>query len=166
MKHHVLTAATVSILLGACANQLPYQPYQALYPVYPSIQQPTMPVSSMNSSQSTTINTTATTPVATGIGNQLDEYGCQTATGATWSVLMQQCVQLFNVANIRMVDPENPSLAAYAIFSKDKKQAEIFSATLPKGIILNTTKGGFISHDEKIRLVDLGKNNWKLVRKK
>lgn len=196
MKHHIFTAAAVSVLLGACANQLPYQPYQP-YQVYPGVvpsmlpqtavittpqqpqvvvQQPSVtvapPVQIQPPSvrpQTTTVTKPAVTKVvstpAPAVSTAVDAYGCQTATGATWSVLLQQCVQLFNVANIRMVDPDNQSLAAYAIFSKDKKQAEIFSATLPKGIILGATKGGFISTDGKIRLVDLGRNNWKLVKK-
>ncbi|WP_304334033.1 hypothetical protein [Conchiformibius steedae] len=191
MKHHIFTAAAASVLLGACANQLPYQPYQP-YQVYPGgmvpqpavvsttpqviVQPPVVtapPVQVRAPAQTATTIATTTPPVTkvvtttppSTISTAVDVYGCQTATGATWSVLLQQCVQLFNVANIRMVDPDNQSLAAYAIFSKDKKQAEIFSATLPKGIILAATKGGFISSDGKIRLVDLGRNNWKLVKK-
>ncbi|MDO5356886.1 MAG: hypothetical protein Q4E77_05260 [Conchiformibius sp.] len=153
MKYPMIAAALLTSLLTACANR-PYQAYPQPYPaVFPyPVQQPVVrqPVAQPQAQR----------PAA----NAKDEYGCQLATGATWSVLHQQCVQLFNVANIRMVDPDNSTLAAYAIFSKDRKQAEIFSASLPKGIILSATKGGFISKDGKIRLVDLGKNNWKLAK--
>lgn len=194
MKHHIFTAAAVTVLLGACTNQLPpyqaYQPYQVYPGVVPSMLPQTAVVTTAPQVPQVVVqppvavappvqvqvprqpSTTATKPPAVTktvspppVSTVVDAYGCQTATGATWSVLLQQCVQLFNVANIRMVDPDNQSLAAYAIFSKDKKQAEIFSATLPKGIILSATKGGFISSDGRIRLVDLGRNNWKLVKK-
>ncbi|UOP04327.1 hypothetical protein [Conchiformibius kuhniae] len=174
MKHYLLTAAAASVLLAACANQ-PYQSYQP-YPVYPGlVQVPSMvpqttvitpPPAPVQPQPPVQVQVQTPPPATTAVATTVtDLYGCQTATGATWSVLLQQCVQLFNVANIRMVDPDNPALAAYAIFTKDRKQAEIFSATLPKGIILTAAKGGYISSDGKIRLVDLGKNNWKLVKK-
>lgn len=149
MKFPVIAAS--ALMLAACANQAGYTPYQPVFPYQPAQPQVMVPPPVMVSPP----------PVAVV---QKDEYGCQMSNGATWSVLHQQCVQLFNVANIRMVDPDNSTLAAYAIFSKDKKQAEIFSASLPKGIILSATKGGFISKDGRIRLVDLGKNSWKLVK--
>lgn len=154
MKSSLFAAVAGTVLLAACAAQAPHYPaYPAVFPYPTTMSQ--MPVPQAQPSASA--NQAAAVL-------QKDEYGCQTSAGLTWSVLHQQCVQLFNVANIRMVDPDNNALAAYAIFSKDRKQAEIFSASLPKGIILSATKGGYVSKDGKIRLVEHGRNNWKLSR--
>lgn len=163
MKYSIIAALT-TLVLAACANNNPYANYPAVFPYatqQPIVQQPAItPVAAVP--QQAPIQPMA--PTSPMVGASKDDYGCQSGTGSTWSVLHQQCVQLFNIANIRMTDPDNNNLAVYAILSKDKKQAEIFSASLPTGIILSATKGGFISKNGKIRLVDLGKNNWKLVK--
>lgn len=161
MKYSIMAALT--LILAACANNNPYATnYPAVFP-YAAQQQPIVqPITPIVVPQQAPMQTiTTTSPM---VGASKDDYGCQSGTGTTWSVLHQQCVQLFNIANIRMTDPDNSNLAVYAILSKDKKQAEIFSASLPTGIILSATKGGFISKNGKIRLVDLGKNNWKIVK--
>ena len=63
-------------------------------------------------------------PAAPAVGGQRDAQDCLPAAGQTWSKLLKSCVQVFNVADFSLPDPDNPTLAVYAIFSPDKKQAE------------------------------------------
>ncbi|WP_150539410.1 hypothetical protein [Actinobacillus vicugnae] len=95
------------------------------------------------------------------IGGEKDEHGCLSAAGFSYSVLKQECVQPFDIADIRLADHKNDSLAIYVILSEDKSQAELFSASLPKGTILDVVKGGYISKDNQIRLIKQPKD-WKI----
>lgn len=98
------------------------------------------------------------------IGGDTDAHGCLTGTGATWSYLKQQCVQTFNIADIRLEEVVNgTSYGIYVILSEDKQQAEVFSVSLPKKTILKAVKGGFISDDNKIRLIK-HTDGWKLIK--
>lgn len=95
------------------------------------------------------------TPTQPAIGGQQDEHGCLISTGSSWSYLKQQCVQTFNVADIRL--DENINSTTYridVILSEDKQLAEVFSVGLPRPTILKAIKGGFISDDKKIRLIN------------
>nr|WP_314740698.1 hypothetical protein [uncultured Haemophilus sp.] len=95
------------------------------------------------------------------IGGQTDAHGCLPSTGASYSFLKQQCVQWFNVADIKLADPDNETLAVYVILSDDKTQAEVSASGLPENTILESVKGGYVSKDGKVRLMKVGKV-WKL----
>lgn len=95
------------------------------------------------------------------IGGQTDAHGCLPSTGASYSFLKQQCVQWFNVADIKLTDPDNDTLAVYVILSDDKTQAEVSAAGLPENTILESVKGGYVSKDGKVRLMKVGKT-WKI----
>ncbi|WGE68807.1 hypothetical protein NYR78_07495 [Actinobacillus equuli subsp. haemolyticus] len=90
-----------------------------------------------------------------------DKYGCLSSAGFSYSFLQKECVQPFQVANIRLADPVNHDLAIYVVLSEDKAQAELFSANLPQGIILDAVKGGYLSKDNQIRLMKLAEG-WKI----
>ncbi len=86
-------------------------------------------------------------------GVDRDAHGCIGSAGYSWSVLKQQCVQPFSVADIRLADPDNTGLAVYVIVSADKSEAELFAAELPPGTRLQAVKGGYGSDDGNIRLL-------------
>ena len=97
------------------------------------------------------------------IGGQTDAHGCLPSTGASYSFLKQQCVQWFNVADIKLDDPDNDTLAVYVIFSDDKTQAEVSASGLPENTILESVKGGYASKDGKVRLMKSG-SKWKIKK--
>lgn len=100
---------------------------------------------------------------ATLIGGQKDAHGCLTGAGQSYSYLKKACVQVFNVADIRLDDPANSTLAVYAILSADRQQAEVFAADLPENTILDAVKGGYVSKDGKVRLRKT-KQGWKIKK--
>ena|SRR3712207_4829577 len=90
-----------------------------------------------------------------------DKYGCLPSAGFSYSWLKKECVQPFNLANIRLADPLNKDSAIYVVLSEDKSQAELFSANLPQGTILEAVKGGYLSKDNRIRLLKRAEG-WKI----
>ncbi|WP_109077939.1 hypothetical protein [Aggregatibacter kilianii] len=97
------------------------------------------------------------------IGGQKDAHGCLIAAGQSYSFLKQQCVQVFDIADIKFNDPTNDMLAVLGILSEDKQQVEIFAAGLPENTILQAVKGGYASKDRKVRLIKT-KKSWKIRR--
>ena len=95
------------------------------------------------------------------IGGQRDTHGCLSAAGQTWSALRGECVQVFNVADIRLTDPTNPTLGVFVLLSSDKKKAELFGLGYAGGVMLRQTAGGYVSADGKVRLERIGKS-WTL----
>lgn len=97
------------------------------------------------------------------IGGQQDAHGCLPSAGQSYSYLKQQCVQVFNVADIKLADPDNDTLAVYGILSDDKQQVEVFASGLPENTILQAVKGGYVSQDGKVRLIKT-KKGWKIQK--
>lgn len=59
------------------------------------------------------------------IGQSADKYGCNQTAGLSYSKLHQQCVQPWDIADIKLNDPSYPQLTVYVIFAKDQSAAEI-----------------------------------------
>ncbi|MFB2537779.1 MULTISPECIES: hypothetical protein [unclassified Acinetobacter] len=93
---------------------------------------------------------------------QKDIHDCVSNHGETWSVVKNQCVQLSRVADIRVQKPNDASSTVYAILSDDKQQAEIFGANLPEGTMFDAVKGGYMSKDGQLRLMNTP-SGWKLL---
>lgn len=99
------------------------------------------------------------------VGGGTDEHGCLVAAGQSFSKIKNGCVQVFDIADVRLHDPDNATLAIYGIFSADKSRVEIFWASLPQSEILSKVKGGYyVSKDGKISLLKSGKG-YKIHRK-
>ena len=99
------------------------------------------------------------------VGGGTDEHGCLVAAGQSFSKIKNGCVQVFDVADVRLADPDNATLAIYGIFSADKSKVEIFWSSLPQSEILSKVKGGcYVSKDGKISLLKSG-NGYKIRRK-
>ncbi|WP_297943644.1 hypothetical protein [uncultured Campylobacter sp.] len=98
------------------------------------------------------------------IGSGTDEHGCLVAVGQSFSKIKNGCVQVFDVADVRLDDPDNAALAIYGIFSADKSKVEIFWSSLPESVILRAKGSGYVSKDGKISLLKSG-NSYKIRRK-
>ena len=98
------------------------------------------------------------------IGSGTDEHGCLVAAGQSFSKIKNGCVQVFDVADVRLDDPDNTTLAIYGIFSADKSRVEIFWTSLPESVILRAKGSGYVSKDGKISLLKSG-NSYKIRRK-
>ncbi len=99
------------------------------------------------------------------VGGGTDEHGCLIAAGQSFSKIKNGCVQVFDVADVRLADPDNAALAIYGIFSADKSRVEIFWSSLSQSEILSKVKGGcYVSKDGKISLLKSG-NSYKIRRK-
>ena len=90
-----------------------------------------------------------------------DAHGCFQNLGESYSYLKKACVQVFDVADIKLDDPANKTQAVYGILSEDKQQVEVFASDLPEHTILEVVKGGYVSKDGKVRLMKT-KKNWKI----
>ena len=90
-----------------------------------------------------------------------DAHGCFQNLGESYSYLKKACVQVFDVADIKLDDPANKTQAVYGILSEDKQQVEVFASDLPENTILGVVKGGYVSKDGKVRLMKT-KNSWKI----
>ena len=98
------------------------------------------------------------------VGGGTDERGCLVAAGQSFSEIKNGCAQVFDVADVRLDDPDNAALAIYGIFSADKSRVEIFWASLPESVILRAKASGYVSKDGKISLLKSGKG-YKIRRK-
>ena len=99
------------------------------------------------------------------LGGDTDAHGCKASTGASYSFLLKKCVQVFDVAQIKLNDPNNDTLAIYGIQSANKARVELFGADIAENTILRQTKYGYASTDGKIRL-QKSKRGWKLHQAK
>lgn len=90
-----------------------------------------------------------------------DAHGCFQNLGESYSYLKKACVQVFDVADIKLDDPANKTQVVYGILSEDKQQVEVFASDLPENTILDVVKGGYVSKDGKVRLMKT-KNSWKI----
>lgn len=99
-------------------------------------------------------------------GGKQDNYGCTVASNTTWSHLKQQCVKLTEVADIQFEEQiQEKTTPVHVILSEDKYYAEVFVNHVSDDLILKSVKGGYISDDNKIRLMKPEKG-WKLLQAK
>ena len=92
-----------------------------------------------------------------------DAHGCLPSAGQSYSYLKKACVQVFDMADIKLDDPANKTQAVYGILSEDKQQVEVFASDLPENTILEVVKCGYVSKDGKVRLMKT-KKSWKISK--
>ena len=97
------------------------------------------------------------------VGGETDAHGCFQNLGESYSYLKKACVQVFDVADIKLDDPANKTQAVYGILSEDKQQVEVFASDLPENTILDVVKGGYVSKDGKVRLMKT-KTSWNISK--
>ena len=148
MPRHLLTslaATAAAVLLAACGASAP----------------------KAGAEVASAASVASAAPAAPAVGGQGDAQDCLPAAGQTWSKLLKSCVQVFNVADLSLPDPDNPTLAVYAIFSPDKKQAEVFAAGLPGGSVLMTRmNSGYVSGYGRVLLLKDSerKEGWRIAK--
>jgi hypothetical protein len=74
------------------------------------------------------------------VGGDSDEHGCKGSAGYSWSIVKNECIQIFN-SGIRL-NPQaghlEKTMSAFAVFKSDTEdnQAEIFLPNEKKSILL------------------------------
>ena len=87
---------------------------------------------------------TPTAPAAPIVGNDSDEHGCIGSAGYSWSVVKNECIQIFN-SGIRL-DAKAANLdkttSAFIVFKSenDDVQAELYLPSAKKSILLAKNK--------------------------
>ena len=99
------------------------------------------------------------------LGNDSDAHGCKPSAGQSYSHLLKDCVQVFDVAQIKLTDPHDSTLAVYGIQSADKARVELFGADIAENTILRKAKNGYATADGKLRL-QKNRRGWKLRQSK
>ena len=95
--------------------------------------------------------------IATGADR--DSHGCIASAGYTWSKVRQDCIRIFE-DGISLNDAANPNatLSAFAVFSTDNKQAELFLPKHKSSIVLNQNNSHWTDKN-----YDLLRKNGKLI---
>jgi hypothetical protein len=78
------------------------------------------------------------------VGNDADEHGCKPSAGYTWSVLKNECVQVFNAGtrlNHTVSQGKSFETSAFVIFD-DGNKAELFLDNGEKPFILERKSAG------------------------
>lgn len=78
------------------------------------------------------------------LGGQKDKHGCLIAAGYTWSKARKDCVRVFEDGiRLHNVNEQNATTSAFAVFSTDKENAEIFlpEASMKHPLLKKTTNG-------------------------
>ena len=60
------------------------------------------------------------------VGNDIDKHGCKGSAGYSWSVVKNECIQVFNTG-VRLDSQDstlNKTLSAFAVFANDEKENE------------------------------------------
>ncbi len=87
------------------------------------------------------------TPTAVGgpmVGNDSDEHGCKPSAGYSWSVVKNECIQIFN-SGIRL-DAQaanlDKTMSAFIVFKSESEdaQAELYLPSAKKSILLAKNK--------------------------
>lgn len=98
------------------------------------------------------------------IGYALDAYGCNASAGMSYSKLLQQCVQPWDAATIKLNDPDNETAAVYILIVPDQSAAEVFAiGSEDNEPLLQPVKGGFANqHYQLMKTAD----SWQFQRRK
>ena len=84
------------------------------------------------------------------IGGDKDEHGCLISAGETWSELMQNCIQIFNIGqrlNPIEVNDEEAVISAFILFNEDKSKLELFLPNEKATVILDKTEDSLFQND-------------------
>ena len=55
------------------------------------------------------------------VGGETDAHGCLPSAGQSYSYLKKACVQVFDIADIKLYEPANKTKEVYGILSEDKQ---------------------------------------------
>ena len=82
------------------------------------------------------------------VGNDSDNHGCKGSAGQTWSVLKNDCIQVFNEGT--RLNPINAKdgeaiISAFILFNDNQSKAELFIGNQPNVILNKNREGNFAS---------------------
>lgn len=84
------------------------------------------------------------------IGGDKDSHGCIAATGASWSELKQNCIQVFNEGT-RLNPVETKAgetvFSAFVVLNDDQSKAELFLPATKKTTIINKSANDLYAND-------------------
>lgn len=82
------------------------------------------------------------------VGNDKDNHSCKGSAGQTWSVLKNNCIQVFNEGTrlnpIKTKEGE-AIISAFVLFNNDQSKAELFLGNQPNIILNKNSVGNFAS---------------------
>lgn len=87
------------------------------------------------------------------VGNDQDDNGCTRSAGYTWSVLMNECIRLFESGyRLKSVDKSSDEaiISAFVIFNNDKDKVELFLPYQEGGVILDKKNDTTFENNEYI----------------
>ena len=73
------------------------------------------------------------------IGGDKDEHGCLIGAGQTWSVLKQDCVQIFSIGkrlNPVHITGDEAVISAFVLFNEDQSKLELFLPNQKETIVI------------------------------
>lgn len=111
-----------------------------------------------NAQQQTKPETTAV------VGGDKDEHGCKASAGYSWSAIKQECIRPFELTD-KLKDLTDSTMAAFLLFSENKKQVEIFAKEFKPALVISTTENDiYISTDKVYKLEKDAKSHWVLYK--
>ena len=97
------------------------------------------------------------------VGGETDAHGCLPSAGQSYSYLKKACLQVFDVADIKLDDPANKPKRFAVFFREINNRLKCLRLICQKIRFLDVVKGGYISKDGKVRLMKT-KTSWKISK--
>ncbi|UFH56598.1 hypothetical protein [Spirosoma sp. KNUC1025] len=91
------------------------------------------------------------------VGGDKDEHGCIGSAGYQWSVVKNECIRTFEVADIKLVptkDTASYTSNAVVVFNKDQSKAELYLPDQKGSMILDRTgsEGSYVWKKDSLEL--------------
>lgn len=82
------------------------------------------------------------------VGNDQDKHGCKGSAGQTWSVLKNNCIQVFSEGTrLNPIETKESEaiISAFVLMNDDQSKAELFLGNEPNIILEKNSEGNFAS---------------------
>lgn len=98
------------------------------------------------------------------VGGDKDEHGCKASAGYSWSAIKQECIRPFELTD-KLKDLTDSTMAAYLLFSQNKKQVEIFAKEFKPALVISAAENdSYLSTDKVYKLEKDAKSHWVLYK--
>lgn len=98
------------------------------------------------------------------VGADKDEHGCKPSAGYQWSAIKQECIRPFELSD-KLKDLTDDTMAAFLLFSENKKQVEIFAKDFKIPLVISASENEvYISTDKIYKLQKDAQNHWVLYK--
>ena len=98
------------------------------------------------------------------VGGDKDEHGCKASAGYSWSAIKQECIRPFELTD-KLKDLRDSTMAAFLLFSENKKQVEIFAKDFKPALVISAAENDiYISTDKVYKLEKDAKSHWVLYK--